>query len=241
MEKHDDFKQALENRLKRNTFIKKLAIGLLCMAILFFISSLGYAWFIGVKNTNSYTPDSDQETALKLQEQGLVDSDGDGLFDWQEELYGTSKKLRDSDGDGVSDGDEIARGYDPNYFGEGLAEESVEPQQELFEEFVYQVPEQIIIKSSTQLVTPPSPTTQVDQSKLRDALNIMGLAVRDSYVTQPGYEEVFNKLFLEQEGVDKKLMEQTIARYRTRAQRISEVNNPTLLIEKRSLAPCATL
>ena len=41
------------------------------------------------------------------------DSDGDGLKDWEENIYGTDPHNADSDGDGTKDGDEIAQGRDP--------------------------------------------------------------------------------------------------------------------------------
>lgn len=42
-----------------------------------------------------------------------LDSDGDGLTDLKEAIYGTDPKNKDSDGDGVSDADEIAKGTNP--------------------------------------------------------------------------------------------------------------------------------
>lgn len=36
-----------------------------------------------------------------------TDSDGDGLFDWEEELWGTDPRKVDTDGDGVLDGDQV--------------------------------------------------------------------------------------------------------------------------------------
>ena len=42
-----------------------------------------------------------------------TDSDGDGLTDDMESLYGTDVNSPDTDGDGFSDGDEINGGYDP--------------------------------------------------------------------------------------------------------------------------------
>jgi len=44
-----------------------------------------------------------------------VDSDGDGLSDWQElEKYNTSPYLEDSDSDGFTDKEEVESGNDPN-------------------------------------------------------------------------------------------------------------------------------
>jgi hypothetical protein len=41
------------------------------------------------------------------------DTDGDGLKDWEEVLYGTSIVNADSDGDGTNDDDEVRAGRDP--------------------------------------------------------------------------------------------------------------------------------
>ena len=42
-----------------------------------------------------------------------VDTDGDGLMDWEEAIYHTDPKNRDTDGDGTSDGEEVAERRDP--------------------------------------------------------------------------------------------------------------------------------
>lgn len=47
------------------------------------------------------------------QDKSSLDSDGDGLKDWEEQIYGTDPHNPDSDGDGTNDGDEIAQGRDP--------------------------------------------------------------------------------------------------------------------------------
>ncbi|MBI2483289.1 hypothetical protein HYV74_03910, partial [Candidatus Uhrbacteria bacterium] len=41
------------------------------------------------------------------------DSDGDGLSDVDEKLWGTDPNNRDTDGDGYWDGDEVRKGYSP--------------------------------------------------------------------------------------------------------------------------------
>lgn len=45
--------------------------------------------------------------------QSQIDSDNDGLFDWQEQLFGTDKHNPDTDNDGTKDGDEIKQNRDP--------------------------------------------------------------------------------------------------------------------------------
>ncbi len=47
------------------------------------------------------------ETETKKEEAKKVDTDGDGLFDVEEEKIGTDKNLSDTDGDGLSDPDEV--------------------------------------------------------------------------------------------------------------------------------------
>jgi len=44
---------------------------------------------------------------------GGIDTDNDGLKDWEESLWGTDIKNPDTDGDGTSDGDEVSLGRNP--------------------------------------------------------------------------------------------------------------------------------
>lgn len=50
---------------------------------------------------------SNSKKFLTLQGQIELDTDADGLLDWEESLWGTDPKNPDSDGDGVSDGAQI--------------------------------------------------------------------------------------------------------------------------------------
>ena len=52
-----------------------------------------------------------------------LDTDNDGLKDWEEFLYQTDETNPDTDGDGSSDGSEVARGYDPLVPGVGTSTE----------------------------------------------------------------------------------------------------------------------
>jgi hypothetical protein len=45
------------------------------------------------------------------------DSDGDGLKDWEEDLWGTDPRKKDTDGDGTDDGEEVDTGRNPNIAG----------------------------------------------------------------------------------------------------------------------------
>jgi len=46
-----------------------------------------------------------------------ADPDGDGLKNWQEDIYKTDQRKYDTDGDGYSDGEEVLSGYDPTVAG----------------------------------------------------------------------------------------------------------------------------
>lgn len=53
------------------------------------------------------------DVIIKTTTEEYRDSDGDGLPDWQEALYGSNMELPDTDGDGTPDGAEVASGRDP--------------------------------------------------------------------------------------------------------------------------------
>jgi hypothetical protein len=58
---------------------------------------------------------TDEEEAVLGTDPFNPDTDGDGLFDYEEvHTWGTDPLNPDTDGDGYSDGDEVEGGYDPN-------------------------------------------------------------------------------------------------------------------------------
>lgn len=61
--------------------------------------------------------DDDEPPSVAESSDASIDSDGDGLTDAQEGVYGTDPANADSDGDGYSDGEEVSNGYNP--LGEG--------------------------------------------------------------------------------------------------------------------------
>ncbi len=56
-------------------------------------------------------------TTEKISTDSNLDSDNDGLKDWEEILWRTNPFITDSDGDGTNDGDEVALGRDPSIRG----------------------------------------------------------------------------------------------------------------------------
>jgi hypothetical protein len=54
-----------------------------------------------------------QKIATYAQSNASTDSDGDGLLDWEEALFGTNPKRSDTDGDETSDGNEVRNRRDP--------------------------------------------------------------------------------------------------------------------------------
>jgi hypothetical protein len=82
---------------------------------------LGIGWWTTRTPSNpTSTTDKSDLSSTQLSEEGRArDSDGDGLPDWQEVLYGSNLEVADSDGDGTADGAEVAGGRDPMRSGPG--------------------------------------------------------------------------------------------------------------------------
>jgi hypothetical protein len=88
---------------------KKLYVsGAIALLILIIGVSASYRPVVQIPETPAETT---QAAAVAKSE---VDSDGDGLPDWKEALYGSDIYLSDTDGDGTSDGDEVRVGRDPS-------------------------------------------------------------------------------------------------------------------------------
>lgn len=88
----------------------------------------------------------------------LVDRDGDGLTDMQEQVAGTDPLLRDTDGDSVSDEEEIRSGTDPLTFPVRVPEDPGAVSQSL-------------VTPTPQLAptpVPPQPVLDQDQDSIPD-------------------------------------------------------------------------
>lgn len=101
----------MPHRIKKSTIlavILMLLAGLLIDGYLFLKSESGSA---SIAQQFSYLFDTASLSSEKSDRD--IDSDNDGLKDWEEKLYRTDSNNPDSDGDGYLDGEEVAAGYDP--------------------------------------------------------------------------------------------------------------------------------
>jgi hypothetical protein len=90
---------------------KKFSLILLSIIIALGIIGL-FIFFQKTKNNNSLTI-TNEKTEAKMQEFIVLDSDNDGLKDWEEALWKTDPKKIDSDNDGTTDGDEVKLNRNP--------------------------------------------------------------------------------------------------------------------------------
>lgn len=86
--------------------IKTIAPLALVLSLIIF----GFLWASN-KINNPKTISFKKENAFN--NQNKIDSDNDGLYDWQEVLFNTDKNNPDTDRDGTKDGDEIKQNRDP--------------------------------------------------------------------------------------------------------------------------------
>src|SRR3989338_5123125 len=85
---------------------------LLFVAIILVIGFIGFV-LLRAERIETVQNTLSQETRSKATEILNRDRDGDGLKDWEEELWKTDMEKADTDGDGTTDGDEILTERDP--------------------------------------------------------------------------------------------------------------------------------
>lgn len=71
------------------------------------------------KKTTQNATDTNAQLIAVAQQIENIDSDHDGLKDWEEVLWKTDPHNPDTDGDGMSDGEEVLKGRDPGVAGAG--------------------------------------------------------------------------------------------------------------------------
>lgn len=99
---------------KKIVFATILAL-VLGAGVFWIYSAKGGPTFGWQKSGGKKIASSENPLAVSIQKQltDSPDSDGDGLKDWEEQLWGTDQNSPDSDGDGTPDGEEIKIGRDP--------------------------------------------------------------------------------------------------------------------------------
>lgn len=85
-------------------------IALLVVVVVILIGSIVYALFFASKKETYVAPTVSVETTNRLL---AKDTDGDGLKDWEEQLWKSDPANPDSDDDGTQDGLEIKNGRNP--------------------------------------------------------------------------------------------------------------------------------
>ena len=89
----------------------KIILGVLVLAAAFLVIRVGSSFYKSAKTAALLS----QTITTPVPEENLLtkDSDGDGLSDQDEIIYGTNPFEKDTDGDGYVDGEEVSSGYDP--------------------------------------------------------------------------------------------------------------------------------
>jgi hypothetical protein len=82
--------------------------GSITIAVAFAVIVITGAWFLSKPGGASLANAESTEALLKSY--AIQDTDGDGLPDWEESLYGTDPKKADTDGDGVGDAQAVKEG-----------------------------------------------------------------------------------------------------------------------------------
>lgn len=96
-------------------------LGLIGLVILIAVGGIGLYFFEDIirtsltRSTNTPIQDATEKVSLVNAPQNIssLDTDSDGLKDWEEALWGTDPKKQDTDDDGTDDGDEVKAGRNP--------------------------------------------------------------------------------------------------------------------------------
>lgn len=143
------------------------------------------------------------------------DSDGDGLYDWQEVLYQTDIEKFDTDGDGVGDGNEVKNGRNPLVFGDGQEDEiekikivqenilTLEKQKEDLEK-IYQKQSDFQIKilelkNKTKISDEEIKIIFEEKERIKKIkinLNYFGKVIKNNSIEIINKEDLFNNMFL---------------------------------------------
>lgn len=153
-----------------------------------------------------------------------MDTDGDGLKDWEETLYSTNPKLVDTDGDSMNDGEEVSSNRDPLKYGVGESIE-VKPSDVPFPEAEFVLPEVITTDNTVEAeVTQIEPT---NYEKYGETINQMAQIIIDYPVLKIEDSEAYETLFMPNESIEKyrSRYEEVIQNYRLVAYHLNNIQN----------------
>ncbi len=104
-------KQFPENKLRT----QKITVVFLAVLAIIIVSLWGFQLSTQLNKPFAVDQKINKNETAKVTDLHLIDSDGDGLSDYDEiNVYHTSPYLEDSDSDGILDKQEILQGTDPN-------------------------------------------------------------------------------------------------------------------------------
>jgi len=112
------------------------------------------------------------EQSSEIAEAGQKDTDGDGLADWQEVLFGTDKDNPDTDGDGYLDGEEVLSYYDPLKPG----------------------PNDKLLESSARLGQSKGNLTEYFASQLAEQMDSFGLGLNTNSLLEISAQDILDNL-----------------------------------------------
>lgn len=118
--------------------------------------------------------DEERQKIARAKREAMLDSDIDGIPDYEEIRLGTNIFAADSDGDGFEDGRELRNGYDPRKFSAGDGADRIS----------YQDPEKLKEISPVFRVTKIRPGAEIwDEDRESAELELAGTALPNSMVT----------------------------------------------------------
>lgn len=211
------------------TILRELAI---LLGIVFLVS-LGL-WLLRGTTEESFVP-PEQNVVNNAQlppvsPMKLSDTDGDGLFDWEEALWGTDALISDTDADGTSDGEEISLNRNPRKAGPGdIAQTPITiPIQK---EVIQPVPRKPS-SPKPQSENPPSPIVAIETKQSDDFLHTFGNTIGAPIMasaTEHDAELLFWNSLVGNTKMDASLLEGLLRlanKYETLADKIAEVSPP---------------
>jgi len=117
--------------------------------------------------------EQEREKVKTIKREAVLDSDADGLPDYEEYRLGTDIFSDDTDQDGFKDGEELKSGFDPKKFSAGDKSDKIS----------YQDPEAVSKISPVYKVTKAQIRTRSENQENQDLVELSGTALPNSIVT----------------------------------------------------------